>query len=76
MKRNVYHGSHAQMYFWRTQQQQEIDLLEEADGKLMAFEFKWKKNKSNLPKAFATTYPDAGFEVVSRENYGAFVGVE
>ncbi|MEM6263186.1 MAG: ATP-binding protein, partial [Bacteroidota bacterium] len=35
------HQRFANTWFWRTRQQQEIDYLEEEDGKLPAFEFKW-----------------------------------
>ena len=41
LKRNVMSGSNAKMYFWRTQQQSEIDLIEDNMGRLDAFEFKW-----------------------------------
>jgi uncharacterized protein len=41
-KQNIYKDTFAKMYFWRTQQQQEIDFVEEKEGKVFAFEFKWK----------------------------------
>ena len=74
VKRNAYHQHFAQLFFWRTHEQQEIDLVEEQDGRLHAFEFKWNgKAKSSLPKAFAASYPDSVYEVVTPENYGQFV---
>ena len=74
VKRNAYHQHFAQLFFWRTHEQQEIDLVEEQDGRLHAFEFKWNgKAKSNPPKAFAASYPDSVYEVVTPENYGQFV---
>ena len=61
-------------YFWRTKQQQEIDYLEEADGVLHAFEFKWSAKKiKRLPKTFITTYPEAKVRHITRENYIDFV---
>jgi len=61
-------------YFWRTKQQQEIDYLEEADGVLHAFEFKWSAKKiKRLPKTFTTTYPEAKVTHITRENYIDFV---
>ena len=61
-------------YFWRTYDQQEIDLIEERDGSLFAFEFKWNPNKkAKIPKAFATLYPEAMFECVSPANFLAFL---
>lgn len=74
MKRNVYEGNYAQMYFWRTQSQQEIDYVEECDGQLNAFEFKWNpKVKAHLPKAFIDAYPGSSFEVISPDNYEEFI---
>lgn len=74
LKRNVYSGSYAQMFFWRTQSQQEIDYIEECDGQLNAFEFKWNpKTKASIPKTFIETYPGSSFEIISPENYEEFI---
>jgi predicted AAA+ superfamily ATPase len=62
-------------YFWRTHQQQEIDYLEEENGKLLAVEFKWKRGrKSRPPKAFTDAYPEADFLHVNPENWITFAG--
>ena len=51
-----------------------VDVLEEADGCLRAFEFKWNvKARAALPAAFAKAYPDTPFEVVTPENYFSFL---
>ncbi len=61
-------------YFWRTQNQQEIDYIEEMDGTLYAYEFKWNANKNTkLPKTFSRTYPNHEFKVISPDNYEEFV---
>lgn len=61
-------------YFWRTYDQQELDWLEEENGILRGYEFKWNENrKSKIPGAFAKGYPEASFEVVNRENYLDFI---
>ena len=74
IKLNSYSRSYAQMYFWRTQQQQEVDLIEEQDGRLTAFEFKWNtKKKAKLPKTFIDNYPNTDFKVISPDNYVEFV---
>lgn len=73
VKRNAFRQSYAQMYFWRTLQQQEIDLVEEIDGKLTAFEFKIGNKKPKLPKSFSENYPDADFKIISPENHVDFV---
>ncbi len=64
----------ANRFFWRTQSQQEIDYLEERDGVLYAFEFKWSgMKKTYLPKIFQNAYPEHRFEVINRENYQGFI---
>jgi len=65
-------------WFWRTIDQKEIDYLEEGDGILSAFEFKWNlrfstQKKTGVPKHFAAAYPDAAFTVVTLENAGEFL---
>ncbi|MCL1897998.1 MAG: DUF4143 domain-containing protein, partial [Micrococcales bacterium] len=63
----------ARLFFWRTWQQAEIDLIEEANGYLSAFEFKWNpRRKVNQPGQFAKAYPKATFQVISRDNWLAF----
>ena len=62
-------------WFYRTQQQKEIDYLEEEDGVLRAYEFKWNDRKGvcRVPNAFAKAYPDAEFQVVTPKNVDAFL---
>lgn len=71
-----YHGIDAVQYFWRTTQQQEIDLVEDYDDKLTAFEFKWSKTeKVRFPQTFTTNYPDAATQVISPNNVEDFIGI-
>jgi len=73
-KRNEYYESYAKPWFWRTQAQQEIDYVEEQDGRLSAFEFKWNPSaKVKQPKAFQTAYPDSSFHVIHRDNFENFL---
>ncbi len=60
-------------YFWRTHDKQEIDYLEEADGKLHAFEFKWSIKKRKVPPAFAKAYPGAKMEWIDKDNVEGFL---
>ena len=70
IKRNSYLKENVQQYFWRNYNQQEVDLIEMKDGKLQAFEFKYSPQKKvKVPAAFATAYPEASFERISRDNY-------
>jgi uncharacterized protein len=62
-------------YFWRTYQQQEIDLIEEKGGKISAFEFKWNSlKKFKIPSAWKNAYPDAPLEVINPDNYLDWIG--
>lgn len=61
--------SGSRMYFWRTYDQQEIDLVEETEGRLKAFEIKWKKGKVKTPVAWKNAYPDADFQSVQKDDY-------
>ena len=74
LKRLAYAQSYARSYFWRTTTQSEIDYVEELDGQITAFEFKWNPRKrAKLPQPFATAYPNATYSVISRENYDGFL---
>ena len=76
IKRNSYAMYFCHNYFWRTRQQQEIDYLEEYNGKLYAWEFKWnKKAKVKFSKTFTRAYPDAQVGIVTPENYSDFLEV-
>ena len=73
-KRNEYAESYANSWFWRTQAQQEIDYIEEQDGHLSAFEFKWNPlAKVKQPKAFQAAYPDSSFAVIHKNNVEEFL---
>ncbi len=70
IKKNAYNLKYAQSYFWRTTQQQEIDYLEECDGKRKAYEFKWNPTKkAKISKTFLSAYPNTEVVTVNKENY-------
>lgn len=73
IKRNSYKNVYSNYFFWRTYDRQEIDLLEERDGKLYAFEFKWKQHKKFPPIAFQKTYPDSIFKTITNENFNELI---
>lgn len=74
MKNLHYNGLWANCFFWRTTHQQEIDYLEEREGKLFVFEFKWNPRKKNkFPKTFTNNYPDNSTMTVTRENFMEFI---
>ena len=76
MKTLNYEGIWTNTYFWRTKTQQEIDYLEERDGALYAYEFKWSKQKVKFPKSFLENYQVKVSDVITKENFDLFLGVE
>jgi uncharacterized protein len=76
MKFLHYNKIYAKRYFWRTTQQQEIDYLEECDGKLTAYEIKWNPiKKVHIPSTFTGNYPEAAFHHITRDNFWGFLGI-
>jgi len=73
LKKQEYGKIYANNYFWRTWDQKEVDFVEERDGKLYGFEFKWGKARSNSTKLFTDTYKEASIEVINRDNYLEFI---
>jgi len=74
LKKISYGQLYCNRYFWRTRQQQEIDYIEDYDGVLHAFEFKYgPESRSKLPLTFSKAYPKHAFSVVDTKNYEAFV---
>ncbi len=61
-------------HFWRTSAQQEIDLIEESEGTLKAYEMKWSAEKKVLiTRAFTNAYPDAETFGITSGNYDRFL---
>jgi predicted AAA+ superfamily ATPase len=74
MKHRSYQNLYGNTYFWRTYSQQEIDLVEERDGKLRGYEFKWASGKSaSVPPSWKNAYPDAEYSVITPANYQQFI---
>lgn len=62
------------IYFWRTQQKQEIDYIEKSGENLSAYEFKWNDNKKvRAPKSWTENYQNAEFQVITPKNYQNFL---
>lgn len=59
----------ANKYFWRTYDKKEIDIIEEREGKLYAFECKYSKSYVKPPKDFINSYPGSDFTVINKDNY-------
>ena len=74
MKSRSHANIKANHYFWRTHAQQKIDYLEEYDGQLRAWEFKWKSSgRAKIPKTFINNYPQAISDIITPDNYESFL---
>lgn len=74
LKFNNLRGGRLTPWFWRTKQQAEIDYLEDADGVMKAYEFKWNpKARASLPQSFQNSYPGTEYNVVTPANYDSFI---
>lgn len=73
IKKQHYLSIWSHNYFWRTYDQKEIDWVEEREGQLHGYEFKWKKCKALPPKLWFETYQNATFECISKSNYLKFI---
>jgi len=84
LKHQEYKKIHANNYFWRTWEKKEVDWIEEREGKLFGYEFKYSKKAgmagktAKVPKEFLDSYKhlNATLEIINPENYLKFVGAE
>lgn len=73
IKRQSYKPIHANNYFWRTYDKQEIDFIEERGGKLYGFEIKWGDKMAKVPVAWKGQYKNSEFEVINNKNFLDFI---
>lgn len=75
LKTQNYHRQFVSRYFWRTKSRQEIDYVEEYNGKISGYEFKWNpKAKIKIPASFVDTY-NTEVKVITRDNFRDFVKI-
>lgn len=73
-KKLKYQDYYGNLYFWRHYAGQEIDLIEEVDGKLTAVEIKFSaKKKPTIPSKWKEGYPDAEYTSINPDNYINFL---
>ena len=73
LKLQRYNHLYINNYFWRTVQKQEIDFIEETNGNLTAYEFKWKsKGAAKIPSTFLNNYK-ANCLIIDKENFRTFI---
>ncbi len=73
LKKQHYLKIYSNNFFWRTWDKKEIDLVEEREGKLFGYEFKFGNKKVKPPKDWLGSYENASFEVINQENYLDFI---
>lgn len=74
IKYNQYYQNWSNYWYWRTKEQKEIDYIEEQDGVLTAYEFKWNPAaKHKMPKLFLESYTGSEFKIIHRDNLEEFL---
>lgn len=63
----------AAMYFWRTYTGAELDYVEESEGMLSGYEFKFSSGRARPPISWSGSYKNASFSPISRQNYLDFI---
>lgn len=73
MKLLAYKQQSASIYFWRTYTGAELDYIEEKNGTLYGFEFKYGNKKSKVPTGWVSAYPKSEYQCINKENYLDFI---
>ncbi len=73
LKKQHYTKIFSNNYFWRTYDQKEVDFVEERDGQLFGYEFKWSKTNAKQPALWLETYPESTIETIHPGNYLPFI---
>lgn len=73
MKTQTYRRQGSNRFFWRTYTGAELDYIEENNGQLHGFEFKFNHKTARAPQVWTEKYPEASFQTVNRENYLDFL---
>ncbi len=73
IKKQSYQPLYANNFFWRSWTKKEVDFVEEREGKLFGYEFKWSSDIKHAPALWLNTYAEATYDIVNRDNYFEFV---
>jgi len=73
MKLLAYKQNYASIYFWRTYTGAELDYVEEKEGDLFGFEFKYGNKIDKVPNGWVKAYPKSKYQCINRENYLDFI---
>lgn len=73
LKKTSYESLVMNRYFWRTWDHKEVDYVEEREGKLFGYEFKWNERKKSKNGEWLSIYPEAALETITSQNFTNFV---
>jgi len=73
MKLLSYKQKYSSIYFWRTYTGAELDYVEEREGELFGFEFKFGKKTEKVPDGWLKAYPEAKYQYINQDNYLNFI---
>ncbi len=73
LKRNHYLHRYQKSYFWRLNTGAEIDYIEEGQGKLSGYEFKFNTKTAKCPASWTSAYPHASYQPINLDNYTEFL---
>ncbi len=70
-KQASFEDDHSSFFFWRTYDQQEIDIIQKIENNIFAFEIKYNNRNKNIkaPIFFSKTYPKANFSVITPRSF-------
>jgi predicted AAA+ superfamily ATPase len=74
IKYQSYAGLFSNNFFWRTYTGAEIDWIEERQGNLYAYDFKYGNKPIKMPCSWKENYPDSEYETINLENYHDLIG--
>lgn len=73
MKTQTFNMLNANRYFWRTYTGAELDYVEEREGTIAGYEFKYNHKVKSAPASWLETYNNATFLSINKDNYLDFV---
>ena len=71
-KKNQYALRYTNQYFWRSLSGKEVDYVEESEGKIHGYEFKWSASTYKIPALFIDTYK-ADVTIITKDSFEDFV---
>lgn len=73
IKKHSYTKIYGNSYFWKTHTGAELDFVEEREGELFGFEFKFNNKRPKAPKSWLETYSNSSFKFINLDNFLKFI---